>query len=111
MKWPIESQRPRASDARARPTRAVALISMLSAVVFASACLKPLPEANSTAAQLYVRRCGQCHRAYAPIALSAAMWGVQVDMMEAKMRQYRVPPLTDQERDTILSYLTRNASH
>ncbi len=39
------------------------------------------------------------------------MWEVQVDMMEAKMRQYRVPPLTDQERDTILSYLTRNASH
>jgi hypothetical protein len=31
--------------------------------------------------------------------------------MEAKIRQYRLPPLSDRERDTILSYLTRNASH
>jgi hypothetical protein len=39
------------------------------------------------------------------------MWQVQVEMMEAKMRQYRVAPLSDQERDTILSYLARNAAH
>jgi len=39
------------------------------------------------------------------------MWQVQVEMMEGKMRQYGVPPLTDQERETILSYLTRNAEH
>ena len=74
-------------------------------------CNRPLPEQNTAAAQLYARRCGQCHRAYAPGSLSAAMWQVQVEMMEAKMRQYRVPPLNNQERDTILSYLTRNAAH
>lgn len=37
------------------------------------------------------------------------MWQVQVQMMEAKMQQYGVPPLTEQERQTILDYLTRNA--
>jgi len=76
-----------------------------------SACIRPLPEANTAAAQLYARRCGQCHHAYAPASLTATMWGIQVEMMKAKMRQTRIPPLTDQERDTILSYLTRNAEH
>ena len=73
------------------------------------ACTRPLPEQNTAAAQLYARRCGQCHSAYGPGSLSAAMWQVQVQMMEDKMRQFGVPPLTDQERATILSYLTRNA--
>lgn len=72
-------------------------------------CSRPLPEQNSAAAQLYAKRCGQCHRAYGPGSLTAAMWQVQVQMMEAKMQQYGVPPLTEQERQTILDYLTRNA--
>jgi len=42
--------------------------------LFAGACERPLPEANSAAAQLYARRCGQCHHAYAPASLTAAMW-------------------------------------
>ena len=77
----------------------------------AAGCNRPLPEQNSAAAHLYASRCGQCHRAYNPESLSAAMWQIQVEMMEDKMRQHRVPPLTSQERDTILSYLTRNAAH
>ena len=97
--------------ARRGTARVIALTFALSMAVFASACIKPLPEANSEDARLYIRRCGQCHRAYHPHSLSAAMWGVQVNMMEAKMRQYRLPPLTEKERDTIVSYLTRNADH
>ncbi|HEV3115316.1 MAG TPA: hypothetical protein VGY99_32950 [Candidatus Binataceae bacterium] len=85
-----------------------ALVLMLLAV---AGCDRPLPEQNTAAAQLYASRCGQCHRAYAPGSLSAAMWQVQVQMMEGKMLQNRVSPLTNQERDTILSYLTRNAEH
>ena len=86
-------------------------MGLLLMTLFAGACERPLPEANSAAAQLYARRCGQCHHPYAPTLLTAAMWEIQVEMMEAKMRQTRIPPLTDQERDTILSYLTRNAEH
>jgi mono/diheme cytochrome c family protein len=103
MKRPIESR-------RRFHREAIAVILVMSAAAFAGGCLKPLPEANSAAAQLYVRRCGQCHRAYPPTSLAPEMWALQVSMMEAKMRQYRVPPLTEPERDTILSYLTRNAS-
>jgi mono/diheme cytochrome c family protein len=80
-------------------------------VLAAAGCNSPLPEQDTAAAQLYLHRCGQCHRAYPPGSLTPAMWQVQVEMMEAKMRQYRVAPLSDQERDTILSYLARNAAH
>jgi mono/diheme cytochrome c family protein len=88
-----------------------AMSAMILMLLAAAGCDRALPEPNTAAAQLYARRCGQCHRAYAPGSLSAAMWQVQVEMMEAKMHQYRVPPLSNQERDTILSYLTRNAEH
>jgi hypothetical protein len=86
-------------------------IALLLVTLCACACERPLPEANTAAAQLYARRCGQCHHAYAPASLTAAMWRIQLDMMESKMRQNRVAPLTGQERDTILGYLTRNAEH
>jgi Dihaem cytochrome c len=88
-----------------------ALIGLVVLVLSAGGCNRPLPEANTQAAQLYSKRCGQCHHAYQPRSLSAAMWAVQVQMMEVKMRQYRIPPLTDQERETILNYLSRNAEH
>ncbi len=41
--------------------------------------------------------------------MTSAMWAVQVDAMQVKMRQSGVPPLTDDQRQTILDYLTRNA--
>jgi Dihaem cytochrome c len=74
-------------------------------------CNKPLPEQNTAAAHLYVNRCGQCHRAYSPRSLTAAMWHIQVEVMETKMQEQGVAPLTGHERDTIMSYLTRNAAH
>lgn len=86
-----------------------AVLVLLFAVAGVGGCSRPLPEQNTTAALLYAKRCGQCHSAYGPGSLSAAMWEVQVQVMETKMRQYGVPALTDQERATILSYLTRNA--
>jgi len=86
-----------------------AVLVLLFAVVDIAGCSQPLPEQNTAAEQLYAKRCGGCHRAYGPGSLSAAMWEVQVQVMEAKMHQYGVPALTDQERATILSYLTRNA--
>jgi len=37
------------------------------------------------------------------------MWAVKVDAMQDLMRRAGVPPLTTDERKTILNYLTRNA--
>jgi hypothetical protein len=68
-----------------------------------------LPESGSPDAMLYQSRCGQCHAAYNPRAMTAAMWALQVDAMQDKMRRAGVPPLSDEQRNTILDYLTRNA--
>ncbi len=74
-----------------------------------SACRRQtLPEHQSPAAQLYFKRCGQCHIAYDPRALTASMWDAQMKAMDQRMAQAHVP-LTAEERAEILEYLTRNA--
>lgn len=69
----------------------------------------PLPEQGSAAEHLYARRCGSCHKAYAPSSMTAAMWEMQVDAMEPKIAQSGLPPLSEGERRAILNYLERNA--
>ncbi|MGC1677849.1 MAG: hypothetical protein WA740_09970 [Candidatus Binataceae bacterium] len=68
-----------------------------------------LPESGSPAAVVYQQRCGQCHAPYNPRSMTSAMWSVQVDAMQLKMRQSGIAPLTDDQRQMILDYLTRNA--
>lgn len=81
-----------------------------AAVVLLAAChARPLPEADSDAARTYLQRCGQCHRAYDPRAMTGAMWQTQVELMESKIRQAGIEPLTADQRHIILDYLTRNA--
>jgi hypothetical protein len=70
---------------------------------------RPLPEQGTYAQQLYVERCGVCHRPYNPAAMTAAMWEVQVEVMRAKIAQAGQPPLSGQQDLTILDYLKRNA--
>ena len=91
---------------------ALGLLSSLSFVLFLLAgCHKPrpLPEQGSYAQQLYVERCGVCHRAYNPSSMTAAMWDAQVELMRVKMAQAGQPPLSPEQDVTILDYLRRNA--
>jgi Dihaem cytochrome c len=83
---------------------------------FALSCLiagcqkpKPLPEQGSYSQQLYVERCGACHRPYNPGSMTAAMWDIQVEAMRAKMAQAGLPPLSPEQHHAILQYLERNA--
>ena len=88
----------------------VLAVLIAAAVIFLGAChARPLPEAGSDAARTYVERCGQCHRAYDPRSLTGAMWETQVELMDTKIRQAGMEPLTTDQRHTILDYLTRNA--
>ena len=81
-----------------------------AAVIYLAACHpRPLPEAGSEAAHTYVARCGRCHRAYDPRSMTGAMWQTQVELMDTKIRQAGMEPLTGDQRETILDYLTRNA--
>ena len=70
---------------------------------------KPLPEMDTYPGQLYVKRCGGCHPAYNPRTLTPAMWKVWVDAMAPKIAQAGLAPLTPEERQVIMAYLTRNA--
>lgn len=41
--------------------------------------------------------------------MTAAMWDTQVELMNGKMREMGIAPLTPDEQHTILRYLTANA--
>ncbi|MGH8014431.1 MAG: hypothetical protein ACREQ4_18230 [Candidatus Binataceae bacterium] len=82
---------------------------MLAIITVAGCAHRPLPETGSAAEQVYVHRCGVCHRPYDPRSLTVAMWQQQVKMMEARIVAAGQPPLTAQQRTTILTYLQRNA--
>jgi len=89
---------------RARAAAAVLLL------LVAGGCSRPLPEEGSADATLYAARCGTCHRAYQPHAMTPAMWKVQVDRMtDVKYEAAGHPPPTADERARILAYLQRNA--
>jgi hypothetical protein len=91
-----------------RKSTSVAASALL--FLFAAGC-KPagLPDSASPGAQLYVNRCGNCHAPYNPHEMTASMWDTQVTMMELKIHQAGMPPLTSDERNAILEYLKRHA--
>ncbi len=87
--------------------------TVLAAIVIALAIVgcKPasLPDAGSPGAQTYVNRCGQCHVPYNPHEMTASMWDTQVTMMDVKIHDAAMRPLSSDERETILEYLERNS--
>jgi mono/diheme cytochrome c family protein len=80
-----------------------------AAVLLASCQSGKIPDESSYAAQLYLNRCGQCHQPYNPNLMTPAMWAIKVDLMQERMKQTGLAPLTSAERETILEYLTSNA--
>jgi Dihaem cytochrome c len=88
---------------------AVALACAATVAALGGCRRQPLPEKDSYAAHLYVRRCGNCHLAYQPHTLTAAMWQFQMNAMQAKIREAKMPPISAEQRKVILDYLTRNA--
>ncbi|MGO9451009.1 MAG: hypothetical protein ACLQDV_08175 [Candidatus Binataceae bacterium] len=97
------------SRGRVRIGAALTCAIAAAAVIFAACQQRPLPEAGTDAEQVYTQRCGQCHRPYDPRSMTAAMWDTQVGLMDGKIRDAGLPPLSTDQRQTILHYLTRNA--
>ena len=90
--------------------RTAAAAAFLSSSLFLSAgCSRPLPEAEGSEAKFYEARCAGCHRTYHPSVLTATMWKYQVDRMDGKYREARMPVPTAQEKERILAYLLRFA--
>jgi len=94
---------------RSMSRRLISVTLLGAALLFASCQTRKLPDEGSDAAQLYLRKCGQCHQAYNPSQMTTAMWATQVDLMQERMKQTGLAPLTPAERKTILDYLSSNA--
>jgi hypothetical protein len=90
-------------------SRRTALVTLLSAAALFG-CSPDVPEPETPPAQLYVSRCGGCHRVYAPGSMTAAMWEMQVERMRGELVRRGVPPLNKEERETVLAYLRRHSS-
>jgi Dihaem cytochrome c len=103
------------ADSRIVHEQVLRAISLLLSCLFTSLLFagcqksKRLPEQGSYAQQLYVDRCGVCHRPYSPASMTAAMWEAQVEVMRVKIEQAGQPPLSPEQHLTILDYLKRNA--
>jgi hypothetical protein len=86
---------------------ALALLAMLAWLVSCKG--GKIPDGGSEAAQLYVNRCGSCHQAYLPGLMTAEMWRTQVELMQERMKQAGIAPLSPDERRTIIQYLSSHA--
>lgn len=83
---------------------------MLGLSVLLASCQNgKIPDEKSFAAQLYLKRCGQCHQAYNPSLMTPAMWAIKIDLMRERMKQTGLTPLAPDERKTILGYLCKHA--
>lgn len=74
-------------------------------------CNTPLPEPESSGARLYQQRCSSCHRLYAPTLLTAEMWQFMVARMEQQIQRSGLPPLSADERQSLLDYLQKHSSN
>jgi hypothetical protein len=84
--------------------------ALLGVIVLLGSCQNgKIPDEGSYAAQVYLNKCGQCHQPYDPSLMTKAMWAAKVDLMQERMKQTGLAPLTPAERKTILEYLSSNA--
>jgi len=68
-----------------------------------------LPDRDSVAAQTFVSRCSACHAIPHPGRHTYQGWSYLVPLMERRMAERNMAPLTDEDRQLILAYLQENA--
>lgn len=68
-----------------------------------------LPDAATPGARLFSTRCGICHSVPHPARHTYAGWLHLLSLMERRMIERGIRPLTDRERSDILVYLRVHA--
>ncbi len=91
--------------------RSLHILLISSVVGLGTGCSRPLPEAGSIDAQLYVQYCSGsgCHTPIPPGQSTVAMWNLQYERMLTTMREARRALPSSDEEKRILAYLHRNA--
>lgn len=67
------------------------------------------PEQGSAVMQLFLAKCGDCHRAPQPSSHTATVWPGVLQRMQMRMRAKARTPLDKNEMSQILDYLQRHA--
>lgn len=68
------------------------------------------PEYNTSAAKLYLEKCGNCHAAPLPSIHSEKQWFGVVQRMQLRMTNKAIKPLNQQESAVIIDYLRKHAT-
>jgi hypothetical protein len=69
----------------------------------------PIPDAGSPGALTFSARCGGCHALPHPERLSYQGWLRLLPLMERRIAERGMPPLSETERSEILVYLKAHA--
>lgn len=66
-------------------------------------------EREAWAKSLFEGRCQMCHQLPEPGMLKPAQWKLLLNVMQQRMQQAGVPPLTEDETKRLLEYLSARA--
>jgi len=69
----------------------------------------PLPEPSSEGANAYKKACGVCHALADPRRSTFTQWRHLVGVMEQRMAEREMPPMTTKEKGLILDYLKKHS--
>lgn len=81
----------------------------LGALVGCAGAPTPIPDSDSPEARVYESKCSVCHSLPHPRRQTYSEWEKIVPVMEKEMQYKKLPPLTEEEKSTILSYLEKHA--
>jgi len=86
-------------------------LASLIILLTASGCAgltTPIPDPQSTGAQLFSEKCGVCHALPHPQRHTGAQWQHIVVLMERRIDERGLTALTTAEREAILKYLQQH---
>lgn len=66
-----------------------------------------MPDSGSDGAKFYKKVCGRCHNAVHPSTRTSDKWGLVLRRVELIGEHMPMPPLTEEESEEILGYLTK----
>ena len=96
-----------------KPLPQLAAVCLVAVLAGCSTAGRPggtaLPDMDSAAAQTFVSRCSACHSVPHPGRHSYQGWLYLVPLMEQRMAERGMLPLTTEDRGLILAYLQENA--
>ena len=85
--------------------------TMVVMTLWLAACagMTRVPEPESPQALVYQANCSACHGLPHPHRHTFAQWQHLLVLMEARIRERGMTPLSPDDRETILHYLKKNA--